>query len=165
MIIIKKIAALLLVLVVALTAFVACTRTPSVDDTTSKFMVPTEKAKIKEANAIEFIEKNYTPQELGLEDVKENYSFMVASDGVDIDGKKYVKVLANVLKPSDVTSADGQETFTMETYGEYYIAFNGKKVLSKNMETGEYTELEIKPDAYAQKGDGTQEAQSTEKNK
>lgn len=110
--------------------------------------VPTEKAKIKESEAIHFIQDAYTAEELGLADIDKNYSFMVASDGVEIDGKNYIKVVANVIVRNDVTSEDGKETFSMETMGEYYISFDAKEVMMKNIETGKFIELENRYESF-----------------
>lgn len=112
--------------------------------------VPTEKAKIKESDAIHFIQDSYTPEELGLDKTDKDYSFMVASDGVEIDGKKYVKVVANVIVRNDVTSKDGKETFSLETMGEYYISFDAEEVMMKNLDTNKFIQLENRYDSYLQ---------------
>ncbi len=112
--------------------------------------IPTEEAKIKESEAIHFIQDTYTPEELGLADVDKDYSFMVASDGVEIDGKNYIKVVANVIVRNDETSKDGKETFSMETMGEYYISFDAEEVMMKNIKTGKFIELENRYELFKQ---------------
>lgn len=119
-------------------------------DATSE--IATEEAKIKDADAVKFIEQSYSAEELGLDKTDKDYSFMVASSGVDIEGEKYVKVVANVIVKNNVTTEDGKDTFSMETIGEYYISFDGKKVLKKDMETNDYSELENRYDSYKEKG-------------
>lgn len=110
--------------------------------------IPTQEAVIKEIDAIDFIEKSYTKEELGLDKVDKDYSLMVASNGVDIDGKKYIKVVANVVVRNDTTNEDGKETFSMQTMGEYFISFDAKNVLIKNRETGEYNKLDNRYKEY-----------------
>lgn len=114
--------------------------------------MPTEAAKIKDADAVNFIKESYTPKELGLDDTDKDYSFMIASNGVDIDGVNYVKVVANVIVKKDVTTPDGKETFSMETIGEYYISFDGTQVMMKDMKKNNFVDLENRYDAYAAKG-------------
>lgn len=127
------------------------------DPTATVAQVPTEEAKIKDSDAINFIENSYTPKELGLDNTDKDYSFMIASNGVDIEGEKYVKVVANVIVKKDVTTEDGKETFSMETIGEYYISFDGTKVLKKDMKNNKMSELENRYDAYSAKGNTTTE--------
>lgn len=142
--------------------FTACSNSKDNDaDTSTSSLttsaIATEEAKIKEGDAVKFIEKSYSAKELGLDKVDKDYSFMVSSSGVDIDGAKYVKVVANVIVKNDVTTDEGKDTFSMETMGEYYISFDGTKVLMKNMETDEYTELENRYDSYKEKESTTTE--------
>ncbi len=137
--------------------FTACSgdkkpETPS--GTTSQ--IATEEAKIKEADAAKYIENSYTAEELGLDKVDRDYSFMVSSNGVDIDGDKYVKVVANIIVKNNVTTEDCKDTFSMETIGEYYISFDGKKILKKNMDTNEYEELENRYADYQKKAAETE---------
>lgn len=143
------------------TVFTACSKGQGSGSDTkvqnTKPTIATEEAKIKNADAINFIEKSYTKEELGLDKTDKDYSFMVSSSGVEIEGKMYVKVVANVMVKKDVTNKDGKETFTMETLGEYFISFDGDKVLKKNRETGEYIELENKYPDYSAKGQGVTE--------
>lgn len=146
----KKILTVLLAVLMICSVFAGCSaKEPTTDD---NGLISVDDAKIKESDAIFYIQSMYTPEELGLADVTEDYSFMVASSGVDIDGKKYVKVVANVPVPKSEPNEDGQQTYSMETYGEYYISFDGKKVLMKDMTTGEYVKLENKVKDYSAKG-------------
>ena len=135
------------------TVFTACSKgANSNSEANGASLLATEEAKIKGADAISFIEQSYTKEELGLDKTDKDYSFMISSNGVEIDGEKYVKVVANVVVKKDVTNADGKETFSLETVGEYCISFDGDKVLKKDMETGEYTKLENKYPDYSAKG-------------
>lgn len=141
---------------VLLMVFTACSGNNDDAQEGSTFSgVATEDAKIKEADAVRFIEQSYTEEELGLDKTDKDYSMMVSSSGIDIDGVKYVKVVANVITKKDVTAEDGSDTFSMETIGEYFISFDGDKVLKRDMETGEYTELENRYEAYKEKGSTT----------
>ena len=118
-------------------------------------MVDTEKAVIKDTDALDFIKNAYTEEELGLDKTEKDYSFMIASHGVEIQGEKYVKIVACIMNKKDVKNEDGKETFSVETLGEYFISFDGKKVLKKNMKTNEYTRLENRYENYKSKGETT----------
>ena len=85
----------------------------------------------------------YTPEELGLDKVKEKYSFMISSSGEKIDKKEYVKVAANVMKKNSEKNADGKETYSLTPVGEYYISFDGQDVLMKDLKSGEYKKLQL----------------------
>ncbi len=139
------------------TVFTACskekkTQTESETNTTVTSTFATEEAKIKDTDAIKFIEQSYTKKELGLDKIDKNYELMVASNGAEIDGEKYVRVFANVVTQTDETNKDGKKTFSIETIGEYGISFDGTKVIKKDMKTGEYTELENRYADYSAKG-------------
>ena len=116
--------------------FTACSK----QDTTEKeSVVATEKAKIKDADAINYIE-SYSSKQLGLTDEeKKACSFMVASDGEEIDGKKYIKIIAAIK--NEQKGDDGKITYTFDTKGEYFISFNGDEVLKKSGDT--YSKLEL----------------------
>ena len=101
--------------------------------------VPTDEAKIKNADAVSYIE-SYSNKELGLsDDDRARCSFMVASDGEDINGKKYVKVIAAIKH--EHKDDNGKSTFTLETKGEYFISFDSSEVLKKNGDS--YTKLPL----------------------
>lgn len=112
---------------------------------------PTDDAKIKDSDAVSFIKDSYTEKELGLDKVKDEYSFMIASTGEKIDGELYVKVAANVKTENDETSEGGKTTYTLKSVGEYYISYDGEKVLMKDSDTGEYKELENRYQDYSAK--------------
>ena len=145
----KKLLAVLLAVITVGCVFVACSKADDKKETTTKsestsFTVqnPTDKAKIKDKDAIDFIKNAYTPEELGLDKVKEKYSFMISSNGEKIDKKEYVKVAANVMKKNSEKNADGKETYSLTPVGEYYISFDGQEVLMKDLKSGEYKKLE-----------------------
>ena len=116
--------------------FTACSKQ---DATKEESIVATEKAKIKDADAINYIE-SYSSKQLGLtEDDRAKCSFMVASDGEEIDGKKYIKIIAAIK--NEQKGDDGQATYTFDTKGEYFISFNGDEVLRKDGNS--YTKLEL----------------------
>ena len=117
--------------------FASCSKQENKAETASA--VATEKAKIKDADAINNIESN-TSKQLGLtEDDRAKCSFMVASDGEEINGKSYIQVIAAIKK--EQKSDDGQATYTFDTKGEYYISFDGDEVLRKDGNS--YTKLEL----------------------
>ena len=116
--------------------FTACSKQ---DATKEESVIVTEKAKIKDADAINYIE-SYSSKQLGLtEDDRARCSFMVASDGEEINGKKYVKVIAAIKH--EHKDDNGKSTFTLETKGEYFISFDSSEVLKKNGDS--YTKLPL----------------------
>ena len=116
--------------------FTACSKQ---DATKEESVIVTEKAKIKDADAINYIE-SYSSKQLGLtDDEKKACSFMVASDGEEIDGKKYIKIIAAIK--NEQKGDDGKTTFTFDTKGEYFISFNGDEVLKKSGDA--YSKLEL----------------------
>lgn len=124
-------------IIICSVAFASCSKQESKAETASA--VATEKAKIKDADAINYIE-SYSNKQLGLtEDDRAKCSFMVASDGEEINGKSYIQVIAAIKK--EHKSNDGQATYTFDTKGEYYISFNGDEVLRKDGNS--YTKLEL----------------------
>ena len=159
----KKFLAVLLAAVTVACMFVACSKA---DDKNTTQSTPasvenaTDKAKIKDSDAINFIKTSYTKKELGLDKVKEKYDFMISQNGVKIGKKQYVKVAANIMKKNDTTSKDGKQTYSLTPVGEYYISFNGDEVLMKDLKSGKYKKLENRYQDYSAKG---QTAQSTTK--
>lgn len=124
-------------IIICSVAFASCSKQESKAETASA--VATEKAKIKNADAISYIE-SYSSKQLGLtEDDRAKCSFMVASDGEKINGKSYIQVIAAIKK--EHKSDDGQSTYTFDTKGEYYISFDGDEVLRKDGNS--YTKLEL----------------------
>ena len=124
-------------IIICSVAFASCSKQESKAETTSA--VATEKAKIKDADAISYIE-SYSSKQLGLtENDRAKCSFMVASDGEQINGKSYIQVIAAIKK--EHKSDDGQSTYTFDTKGEYYISFDGDEVLRKDGNS--YTKLEL----------------------
>lgn len=124
-------------IIICSAAFASCSKQENKAETTSA--VATEKAKIKDADAISYIE-SYSSKQLGLtEDDRAKCSFMVASDGEEINGKSYIQVIAAIKK--EHKSDDGQATYTFDTKGEYYISFDGDEVLRKDGNS--YTKLEL----------------------
>lgn len=159
----KKFLAVLLVAVTVACMFVACSKADdknTTQSTTASVENATDKAKIKDSDAINFIKTAYTKEELGLDKVKEKYDFMISQNGVTIDKKQYVKVAANIMKKNDTTSKDGKQTYSLTPVGEYYISFDGDEVLMKDLESGKYKKLENRYQDYSAKG---QTAESTTK--
>lgn len=159
----KKFLAVLLAAVTVACMFVACSKADdknTTQSTTASVENATDKAKIKDSDAIEFIQNAYTKKELGLDKVKEKYDFMISQNGVKIGKKQYVKVAANIMKKNDTTSKDGKQTYSLTPVGEYYISFDGDEVLMKDLKSGKYKKLENRYQDYSAKG---QTAQSTTK--
>lgn len=159
----KKFLAVLLAAVTVACMFVACSKADdknTTQSTTASVENATDKAKIKDSDAINFIKTSYTKKELGLDKVKEKYDFMISQNGVKIGKKQYVKVAANIMKKNDTTSKDGKQTYSLIPVGEYYISFDGDEVLMKDLKSGKYKKLENRYQDYSAKG---QTAQSTTK--
>lgn len=159
----KKFLAVLLAAVTVACIFVACSKADdknTTQSTTASVENATDKAKIKDSDAIKFIQNAYTKKELGLDKVKEKYDFMISQNGVKIGKKQYVKVAANIMKKNDTTSKDGKQTYSLTPVGEYYISFDGDEVLMKDLKSGKYKKLENRYQDYSAKG---QTAQSTTK--
>lgn len=159
----KKFLAVLLAAVTVACMFVACSKADdknTTQSTTVSVENATDKAKIKDSDAIKFIQNAYTKKELGLDKVKEKYDFMISQNGVKIGKKQYVKVAANIMKKNDTTSKDGKQTYSLTPVGEYYISFDGDEVLMKDLKSGKYKKLENRYQDYSAKG---QTAQSTTK--
>lgn len=159
----KKFLAVLLAAVTVACMFVACSKADdknTTQSTTASVENATDKAKIKDSDAINFIKTSYTKEELGLDKVKEKYDFMISQNGVKIGKKQYVKIAANIMKKNDTTSKDGKQTYSLTPVGEYYISFDGDEVLMKDLKSGKYKKLENRYQDYSAKG---QTAQSTTK--
>lgn len=159
----KKFLAVLLAAVTVACMFVACSKADdknTTQSTTASVENATDKAKIKDSDAINFIKTSYTKKELRLDKVKEKYDFMISQNGVKIGKKQYVKVAANIMKKNDTTSKDGKQTYSLTPVGEYYISFDGDEVLMKDLKSGKYEKLENRYQDYSAKG---QTAQSTTK--
>ena len=159
----KKFLAVLLAAVTVACMFVACSKADdknTTQSTTASVENATDKAKIKDSDAINFIKTSYTKKELGLDKVKEKNDFMISQNGVKIGKKQYVKVAANIMKKNDTTSKDGKQTYSLTPVGEYYISFDGDEVLMKDLKSGKYKKLENRYQDYSAKG---QTAQSTTK--
>ena len=159
----KKFLAVLLAAVTVACMFVACSKADdknTTQSTTASVENATDKAKMKDSDAINFIKTSYTKKELGLDKVKEKYDFMISQNGVKIGKKQYVKVAANIMKKNDTTSKDGKQTYSLTPVGEYYISFDGDEVLMKDLKSGKYEKLENRYQDYSAKG---QTAQSTTK--
>ena len=159
----KKFLAVLLAAVTVACMFVACSKADdknTTQSTTASVENATDKAKIKDSDAINFIKTSYTKKELGLDKVKEKYDFMISQNGVKIGKKQYVKVAANIMKKNDTTSKDGKPTYSLTPVGEYYISFDSDEVLMKDLKRKKKKKLENRYQDYSAKG---QTAQSTTK--
>ena len=154
----KKLLIIMLSLIVIASVFAACAGKEGKNSTTQPLptitekIIPTEKAKIKDNEAISYFEQAYTKEELGL-DKSEGYTFMVSTSGTEIEDEMYIQVKAVIMTQIDTKNKSDKATFTTDVIGEYYISYDGDKVLSKDMETGEYKKLENRTEKYFNKGD------------
>ena len=103
----------------------------------------TDQAKIVDKDAINLI-KSYSAKELSLTDEEmKKCDFLVAASGVEVNGDNYIQVIAAV---KNVHEEDGKTSFTFDNKGEYYIRYDGKQILKKDMtkDKPEYTEMDVK---------------------
>ena len=144
----KKALIFVLCAVMAVCVFSACSKkdgkeTTTTAQSTSSAVLATDKAVIKEADAINLIQ-SYSDKELGLTaKERKKASFMVAGNGVEIDGKNYIEVVATVKNEH---KKDGKISYTFDHLGMYYISFDGKKVMRKDMKSEEakYIDMKVK---------------------
>ncbi len=118
---IKKILAVVLAAVIVF-VFAGCSGKEENEASSTK-AITTDNAVIKEADAVNLI-KTYTAAELGLEGKLEDYKIMVGKSGEKVDGNYYIKVIA-----SKVSEPDSNGSVTIDTYGEYFISYDGKTIL------------------------------------
>lgn len=130
----KKLLAVSLAVIVVAFAFAGCSGNSKNDVSTTR-TITTDAAVIKDADAIELI-KTYSAAELGLEGSVDDYKIMVGGSGEKIDGKYYIKVIA-----SKVSEPDSQGRVNVDTYGQYFINYNGTEILVYNEADGTYTPI------------------------
>lgn len=130
----KRILAVSLTVIVAAFAFAGCSDSSKNDVSTTR-TITTDAAVIKDEDAINLI-KTYSAAELGLEGSVDDYSIMVGGSGEKVDGKYYVKVIA-----SKVSEPDSQGRVTVDTYGQYFINYNGTEILIYNEADDTYTPM------------------------
>ena len=104
-------------------------------DTTKLSKTPLEKASVSSSDASKKI-SSLSMEQLGLKGKKEDYKFMVSTQGKEIGGEDYIEVIASKVKKEN---KDG--SISMDTVGQYFISYDGKKMLIKDMETGKFSEL------------------------
>ena len=142
----KKVLAVIICVCISVCVFGACSKKdeqkPTDKQLTTEHMT-TDSAVIKEADAINLIE-SYSDEELGLTAKDRTHaSFMVASDGVKIENDNYIEVIATIK----TEHKDGDKvTYTFDNLGVYYIRYDGKKIMRKDMKSDEakYIEMKIK---------------------
>ena len=144
----KKVLVLFLCVVMVVCAFCACSKNDSkkpdsTEAKTTSAEMTTDNAVIKEADAINLIQ-SYSDDELGLtKKQRKEASFMVAGDGVKIDGKNYIEVVATIKEEHK----DGDKiSYTFNHLGMYYISYDGKKIMRKDMDSKEakYIDMKVK---------------------
>lgn len=151
----KKFSAIFFALLMFALAFAGCSSND--EKPIPEGQITTEGARLTGNDAIAYIRDSYTIEELGLENVKDDYKLMVNNNGIVYDDENYIKVVANVISENEgVTAEDGSQTYSLTPVGEYLIAFDCSKVLKKNMDAeNEYTKLENKTADYSAKGEST----------
>lgn len=148
----KKALSVILAAVMLVFCFVGCSKDAENSDTTIKEYA-------QQMNAVAFIEKNYSPNELGLSAVESDYSLM-ANGEQEYEGEKYFKVVAAVAAIKEgVTSEEGKQVYSMEIIGEYLVSKDMKKVFIKDMENDTYSILEAKQTDYSQKEANSEKAE------
>lgn len=142
----KRLLAVLLCLITVVFSFVACSSNDKKDtDETHPNEITTDEAVIFDKDAIDLI-KSYSAKELGLtEDEYKECSFMIAESGTEIDGKYYIKVIATE-KIANEPNEKGEVTYSFNNKGEYYISYDGKTILQKDMKAEEpsYSKMKVK---------------------
>ena len=153
----KKALVIFMAVIITAAAFAGCTAKKEVADQTGnpknvttanewqKTTITTDTAKISNSDAINYI-KSYSAKELSLTDEEmKTCDFLVSGTGVKIENDYYIKVSA-VIKHENGKDDNGNSLFTFDNKGEYYIRYDGKQVLKKDMskDSNEYIELEVK---------------------
>ena len=118
---IKKVIAALLAVISVAFAFAGCS--DSAENETTTAPITTETAVIKNSDAVDLI-KTYTAEELKLDGSLDDYKIMVNSNGNEIDGKYYIKVVA-----SKVSEPDADGTVSIDIFGQYFISYDGAEIL------------------------------------
>lgn len=151
----KRISAIILSVLLIAAVFAACSGKNNEDASDNprnvassnawlETTITTDNAKIKLGDAERLI-KAYSAKELSIS--KEDYkdcSFVVSGTGVKIENDYYVEVDA-VIKHEKGKDENGKSVFSFDTKGKYFIRYDGKQVLKKDMEKEDkYTELELK---------------------
>lgn len=105
--------------------------------------ITTDKAKIKEGDAIKYI-SDYSAEDLSLtKEEKKDCDFLVSNTGIKIKGDYYICVTA-VVKSETGKDEEGNTTYTFDKKGEYFIRYDGKQVLKKDMtKDDKYIELDL----------------------
>lgn len=149
----KKLLSVIICLVLVCTAFAACKNDNNKNDSDKKTatsvskvqQTTTDLAKIKGSEATELI-KSYSAKELSLtEEEKKDCTYLTNTSGIKIGDEYYVSVV--VAYANSKKGDDGKTYTNFDHRGEYYIRYDGKKILKKNMknkEKDEYTELKVK---------------------
>ncbi len=149
----KKVFIVILSAVLICTVFAACSNVSKDQPTTipTATAAPYEKsttdtAVIKNGDAAELI-KQYSAKELALTDEeKKECSYLTNESGVKIGDDFYISVVA--AYKVEEKGEDGKTYVKFDHRGEYYIRYDGKQILRKNIKEEnpkeEYTELKVK---------------------
>lgn len=131
----KIIAVSAVCIMLAAFAFAGCSDNQNSENESTLPTITTEPAAIKDSDAVELI-KTYTAEELKLDGSLDDYKIMVNNSGHQIDGKYYIKVIA-----SKVSEPDAQGSVTIDTYGQYFINYDGSEILIYNEADDTYTPM------------------------
>jgi len=152
----KKFAAVLLAVLILGAVFVACTK--SNEDTTAEAPVPIsdsiDEAVLNGEQARTFIKTQYTYKELGIDEDATNIDFSYNESAYEYKGDKFILIKAMTFERNpDVTTPDGEATYSTTIVGEYLVSYDAEKVLMKDKKTGEFKEMENRYEDYRAKGE------------
>lgn len=96
---------------------------------------PIENAKISGYEATQII-SGMDVKKLGLKGKTEDYRFMVSPEGKVIEDQNYIEVNA-----MEITQENDDGTMSVDIKGNYFVSYDGKKILVRDLTTGEFSEL------------------------
>ena len=137
----KRIIAFILLIAAVGLLFAGCGGDENGKNTDSKALVvsdssvPLKEAALSSADAAAKIQ-SLSAKKLGLKGEKGDYKFMVSTKGKLISGLDCFEVIA-----SKQTNTNSDGTMHMETAGQYFLTYDGKKIFRRDLDTGECTEI------------------------
>ncbi len=162
----KKFWAVLLAGLILGCVFAACSKSTPGDNVEAPVPIPDsiEEAVLNGEKARDFIKTQYTYKELGIKK-KDNIDFAYNESAYEYQGEKFILIKAMTFeRNADVTTPEGEATYTTAVVGEYLVSYDASKVLMKDMKTGEFNEMENRYEDYISKGEtvASTEAETTE---
>ena len=154
----KKFWALLLAALMLVCVFAACSSKDGSTGETVEAPVPVEdsieEATLNGEQARDFIKTQYTFDELGIKEDESKIDFAYNESAYEYQGEKFVLIKAMTFERNpDVTTPEGDATYSTTVVGEYLVSYNAEKVLKKDMKTGEFSEMENRIEDYRSKGE------------